>query len=131
MLNKLMLLADENIWQLGANVTLSGIVIVFLCLILLVLIIYLFSKVFSHIKSKQGDDLPRVEPTPRVAAPKPAATVPVAKDDDELIAVIAAAVDALYSGSGKKAVIRSVRPAAGSGRPIWAQAGIVENTRAF
>ncbi len=129
MLDKCMLLADDNVWALGANVTLSGMVIVFLGLILLVLVISLFSKLFDHHKSEGPAAAP--QPAPVVNAAPAAVPLPAVEGDDALIAVIAAAVDAMYSGSGKKAVIRSVRPAAGSGRPIWAQAGILENTRAF
>lgn len=130
MLDKCMLLADDNVWALGANVTLSGMVIVFLGLILLVLVISLFSKLFGRNKAAQPVAPSQPAPAAKAIAPA-AASQQSAVDDDALIAVIAAAVDAMYSGSGKKAVIRSVRPAAGSGRPIWAQAGILENTRAF
>ena len=130
MLDKCRLLADDNVWALGANVTLSGMVIVFLGLILLVLVLSLFSKLFSRNKAEQPAVPSQPVPAAKTVA-QPAVSQQTAVDDDALIAVIAAAVDAMYSGSGKKAVIRSVRPAAGAGRPIWAQAGIMENTRAF
>ena len=57
-------------------------------------------------------------------APGPAA------DENELIAVITAAVYALYEGTGVTPRLRAVRPAAGA-RPIWATAGLLENTRPF
>lgn len=129
MLDKLIPLADENVWALGANVTLSGLVIVFLGLILLVLVLSLFSLFFS--RNKAAKPIPAAQPVPAVQ-PAASVVVPAQQEEDEaLIAVIAAAVDAMYSGSGKRAVIRSVRPAAGTGRPVWASAGILENTRAF
>lgn len=76
---------------------------------------------------------PAAASQPIQKAPPAAVSAPVqnTEEAEEIIAVIAAAVDAMYSGSGKKAVIRSVRPAVASGRSVWAAAGISKNTRAF
>ena len=52
-----------------------------------------------------------------------------APEQEELIAVISAAVYALYAGSGITPKIRCVRPT--GTRPIWAAAGLLENTRPF
>ena len=75
-------------------------------------------------------------PAPKAAsAPKAVATAPVvaapSEDEDEIIAVIAAAVDAMYAGSGKRGIVRSVKPAASTYHKPWAVAGIYENTIAF
>lgn len=115
-------------------VTVTGIVIVFIVLILLVLIMVLFGKVASSGRAKRGEEAPQktvpvknnnhmTPPPVSLASGLPAG------DDDELIAVIAAAVQALDHDSGKRYVIRSVRPALA--RPVWASAGIYENTRPF
>ena len=127
MFSSLMLLAKDNTFDIGANVTLSGIVIVFIALILLVLVISVFSLFFTQKK------VAKCEAPKQVAKPvkKPVAVANTAEDEDEIIAVIAAAVEAMYSGSGKKAVIRSIRPATAGGRPAWATAGLMENTKAF
>ena len=127
MFSSLMLLAKDSTFEIGANVTLSGIVIVFLALILLVLVISAFSLFFKEKK------VAKCETPKQVAKPakKPVAVANTTEDEDEIIAVIAAAVDAIYSGSGKKAVIRSIRPATVGGRPAWATAGLMENTKAF
>ena len=53
------------------------------------------------------------------------------QDNDEIIAVIAAAVASMYDGTGTAAVIRSVRPSIRPNRSVWSAAGIYENTRAF
>lgn len=127
MFSSLMLLEKANAFELGANVTLSGIAIVFIALILLVLVISVFSLFFTQKKITKSD-VPKQVAKP---AKKPVAVTNTAEDEDEIIAVIAAAVDAIYSGSGKKAVIRSIRPATVGGRPAWATAGIMENTKAF
>ncbi len=132
MFNYVSILLDNNVWALGTNVTVSGLAIVFIALVALVLVISLFAMVFD--RKKTANSAPVSQP---VEKPKmqPAVSAPVAvandEDPDEIIAVIAAAVDAMYSGSGKRAVIRSVRPSAATGRPVWATAGIFENTRAF
>ena len=70
------------------------------------------------------------------AAPQPAVSavpaMPSAGEDEELIAVITAAVSAVYEGSGKSYVVKSVRPARRAGeRPVWAAAGLRDNTRTF
>ena len=65
------------------------------------------------------------------AAPAPVALAPVT-DDDEIIAVIAAAVNAMYEGTGKKPVIRAIRQSKqNNARSAWGFAGVFENTRAF
>ena len=127
MFSSIMLLAKDNTFDIGANVTLSGIAIVFIALILLVLVISVFSLFFKQKK------IAKIEAPKQVAKPakKPVAVINTAEDEDEIIAVIAAAVDAIYSGSGKKAVIRSIRPATVGSRPAWATAGLMENTKAF
>ena len=114
-------------------VTITGIVIVFIVLILLVLIMVLFGKVASSGRAKRGETAP---PKPVPVKKNNDKTVPpvslassLPAGDDELIAVIAAAVQALDQESGKRYVIRSVRPALA--RPVWASAGIYENTRPF
>ena len=127
MFSSLMLLEKDSTFEIGANVTLSGIAIVFIALILLVLVISAFSLFFKERKvAKSKAPVQVAKP-----AQKSVAVINTAEDENEIIAVIAAAVDAMYSGSGKKAVIRSIRPVTVGGRPVWATAGIMENTKAF
>lgn len=127
MLNQLALLAENSIWSLGANVTLSGIVIVFLGLVLLVVVIGIFSAFFGK---KQKSNPAQPQQPVRISVPTQPAAAQAADDFDEIVAVIAAAVDAMYSGSGKKVRIHSVRRSA-VGSSAWAMAGRMENTRAF
>ncbi len=124
------LLLSEDFNKYAANVTVSGLVIVFAMLILLVVIIALFGKLMS---AKNSTDK-------KQAAEKTTATVSAVQEqsvsvpqqyDDELIAVIAAAVDSVYSGSGKKAVIKSVTPCSNNARSAWAAAGLNNNVKAF
>ncbi len=116
----------------GALLTICGIAIVFLVLVILIFAIFVFGKIM--VAGSKKDTSAKVE-KPK-AAPAPKKVVPVApavssQDDGELIAVIAAAVDAMYAGTGKKAVIRNIRPAVSGGRSAWANAGLVQNVRSF
>lgn len=107
--------------NLGVNVTVAGLTIVFGMLILLVIIISLFGKIMSSNSSKSKND----------TADKPLKTVAPQSEDDEIIAVISAAVAMLYEGSGKTPIVRNIKPVARAARPIWATVGIIDNTRTF
>jgi sodium pump decarboxylase gamma subunit len=122
--------------ETGINVTICGVAIVFGMLVLLVVLFSIFGIVMSRIstpkKSKKSDSAVASEiaaaPAVKSAPAQPAVE---ADGDDELIAVISAAVFAMYEGSGVKPVIRSVRASSGAGRSQWAQAGICNNIRSF
>lgn len=66
---------------------------------------------------------PAVESAP-ISSAAPAA------GDDDLIAVIAAAVYAFGESTGKTLAVRSIRRAKDR-RPVWASTGVYENTRPF
>lgn len=120
----------EKILGIGINVTFSGIVIVFSMLVLLVLILVLFGKVGQLLKKEEN--MPKPKHT-LVKVSETVAQTPQTKTSNEpspeIIAVIAAAVAAMYSDTSVKPVIKSVRRA--GVRPVWAAAGIAENTRPF
>ena len=108
------------ILQYGLSVALVGIGTVFVGLIILIALIKLMEKVMNAATGKQ-----------KAAAPAPAAPAPVAEepveetDDDELIAVIAAAVAAAMEQSGEENttgfVVRSIRRI--NNAPAWNRAG--------
>lgn len=123
----------ENWPETAINVTICGLVIVFAALILLVILISLFGKIMETIgkakKKGPASDKEAAAPQPAVSA---VPAVPSAGEDEELVAVIAAAVSAACDGSGKSYVVKSVRPARRVGeRPVWAAAGLRDNTRTF
>ena len=119
------------------TVVLTSITLVFAMLIALCLIITLEGKLFDLKNKKPADPKPRAPAAPAAkAAPAPAAK-PAAKADNggipgEVIAAISAAV-ATVMGSG--AVIHGIRrvskPAAGSRRGSWGDAGVREHTTPF
>lgn len=122
------------------TVVLTSITLVFAMLIALCLIITLEGKLFDLKNKKPADPKPQALAAPAAkAAPAPAAkpAAPAAKADNggipgEVIAAISAAV-ATVMGSG--AVIHGIRrvskPAAGSRRGSWGDAGVREHTTPF
>ena len=125
-----------SIGELSAITTITGVVIVFAMLLILVFMICIFGWVSKAVKKdgskKDGTSAPKKEKKAvKQLAPKAApVTASATGDDDEIIAVISAAVAMMYEGTGKTAIVRSIRPAV-SGRSAWANAGIRDNVRAF
>ena len=99
-----------------ASVVITGLVVVFIGLVLLILLVSIYGKLFDVINGR--------------AARKAAA--PVVEDgiEEETVAVIMAAISAMSSAEGKKLVLKSVKTAKPQ-RPAWSTAGIIDNTRPF
>lgn len=128
------------------GVTIAGLGIVFACLVLLVLVIWLFGKIFDSIgQSKKAKEVaiaaknaPKTtQAAPAKPAPAPAAVtapaVPV-EEEDEVIAVISAVIAAMSAADGKEYKVRSVKPAAANGlggRTAWAMDGRRQNVMPF
>ncbi len=119
----------------GAGMTiLTGLVVVFAVLILLTFIFYLFGKVAGRggkTSSNAAVSAPSPASTQAVPPAPKAARAPVVEDgiSDEVVAVIAAAVAAMSEG-GRQYSLCSVSRVRGQ-RPVWAAAGLAENTRPF
>lgn len=122
------------------TVVLTSITLVFAMLVALCLIITLEGKLFDLKNNKPAKPKPQAPAAPAAkAAPAPTAkpAAPAAKADKggipgEVIAAISAAI-ATVMGSG--AVIHGIRrvskPAAGSRRGSWGDAGVREHTTPF
>lgn len=126
-------ISKMSIGELSAITTISGLVIVFAMLLLLVFMIYIFGFVGKRTSKKtaSNSDNKAVAKTQKSANKTASAPAIAANaDEDEIIAVISAAVAMMYEGTGKKAIIRSVRPVS-SARSAWADAGVRNNIRAF
>lgn len=113
------------------TVVLTSITLVFAMLVALCLIITLEGKIFDNINNKKNGK----PAAPKAPAAKPAA--PAAKADNgsipgKIIAAISAAVATVCGGN---AVIRGIKrvskPAAGSRRGAWGDAGVREHTTPF
>lgn len=104
-------------------VAVVGILVVFFGLTVLIFLISLMQRVTGGIKKQPKKEekpaSPAPAPAPAVAAPV-AAAAPVRQSNDELIAVITAAV-AVMMGEGNGFVVRRVRRV--NNTPAWAKAG--------
>lgn len=122
------------------TVVLTSITLVFAMLVALCLIITLEGKIFDNINNKKNGKpaAPKAPAAPAAkAAPAVKPAAPAAKADNgsipgEIIAAISAAVASVCGGN---AVIRGIKrvskPAAGSRRGAWGDAGVREHTTPF
>lgn len=125
----------ENL-KLGLIILLTGIVVVFAVLVLLIGVIKLYSSIVYNAQNKDNKKNEKKDNTD-VAEVKPAAVIeksePVSESDGsipgEIIAAIAAAVEVIC-GQGAAVRIKSVKKSS-SRRSAWKSAGMAENTRSF
>ena len=120
----------------------AGMLIVFSVLIITILLIKVLSVAIGSSKKDKGSknkkDVPpqegkKTDNSVNVVAPvQNSQTVSSvsSSDDDEIIAVISAAVAYMSMCDGKQYEVKSVRPAKCT-RPVWAVAGVYENTIRF
>ena len=117
-----------------ASVVITGIVVVFIGLVLLILLVSIYGKIFDVINGRAARKAKKAaEAAKAVAKPEPIkAAAPVVEDgiEEETVAVIMAAISAMSSAEGKKLVLKSVKTAKPQ-RPAWSTAGIIDNTRPF
>lgn len=123
-------------FNISLTVILTGFVVVFAVLILLILIIACYGKIISTVQNKSKEKKAQAAQAAAKAteksAPTPAPTQTVAPSNgltDEIVAVIAAAVDSTYGVGNAK--IKSIKKSPSSGRPTWGQVGVMDNTRPF
>lgn len=147
MKSNILLLADNVIHtsdkDLGAetiaSVVITGISVVFIGLILLILLVWLYGKIFEKInasaKKKADEAAAKAEVKQAAAVSSPVPESKPASDDgidEEITAVIAAAIAAYGEQTGKRLAIRSIKPAGQTGgRNAWSAAGLSEATRPF
>ena len=128
------LIQKMNTFELGLNVTVTGVALVFSMLVLLVLILILFGKVFVALQNaaEKKAEKTRAATLSQMQDDK-SDTLIINEEDgisEEVIAVISAAVATLYMGSSKKPVIKAIKKSNGR-RSAWGNAGVANNTRAF
>ena len=116
----------ENMDMVWSTV-ITGLVVVFAILIVLVLILMLMGKIMGGTGKKKEDG-----PAPvAVVVPVDETTEEDYSDDEELIAVISAAVAAYGEAEGKQYRVIGVRKKEKALRSGWSSAGVAENTRPF
>lgn len=120
----------------GANeslvILITGFVVVFMVLLLLIGIIKLYSGIVSSVQNKvQNKKIKSEVNNSEPIAPLPPVSEEIADDglDLQTVAVITAAVEAYYS-KDKKVRITSIRPS-NNLRNEWASAGLAQNIPAM
>lgn len=125
----------ENI-NIAVTLLITGFVVVFAVLIMLIGIIKIYSAVVNSAENmaKKKKEAQKAVKATDVAVSAPVAPVapvvaqPVVEDSLEVIAVISAAVQAMYGTENVK--ITSVKKSTRN-RPVWSTAGLIDNTRPF
>lgn len=120
--------AAQSISGMWATV-ITGIVVVFLILGLLIGLLYIISF-FCNLGNKKKKDAKADEKTSE-PAPAPVEIIEEDENDDEVIAVISAAIAAYTAGDGKTYAIKRIKRAEKQPRSSWGNAGVNENTRSF
>ena len=126
-------IADPDYWGSVGILTLTGLLVVFVILGLLILLFWLMGAFFRSMDKKKAEKAQAAKAAEPAPAPAPVeeAAEDEAEDDDEIMAVISAAIAAYSEQDGKNYTIRNVRRKDGRARPAWSLAGIGDNTRPF
>lgn len=124
------------------TILLTGFIVVFLVLILLIGLIKLYGTIVTKLlevsEAKKAEKEQALSNSTKVteyttkSTPVASSQVSATQDNngipEEIIAVIAAAVDAMYGQGAVK--VKSIKKVPQS-RPVWGTAGIMDNTRPF
>ncbi len=146
MSNSLILFADEVIHTSDrdlsggtiASVVITGIAVVFLALAILIGLVWVYGKIFQTVNARA--DKKKAQAAQAVKQPEPIEEPSAIVADDtlgsnaqeEIVAVIAAAIAAYGAQTGKRLMIKSIKPSgAPAGRSAWSAAGLAEATRPF
>ncbi len=129
-------LADPDYWGSVGIITLAGILIVFAILAILIFMFWLMGVIFKTADKSGKGRKSKAEQAKAAAAPAPAPvqTEEIAEDpgdDEEIMAVISAAIAAYAEEEGTSYTIRNVKRRDTRTRSAWSLAGIGENTRPF
>ncbi len=130
--------AHEGYWSSVGIITLTGLLVVFAILAILIFLFWAMGKIFGAIDSSKKKKAEAAKAAAKPASAPAAASQPVEEvyeeedtSDDEIIAVISAAIAAYSEQDGKSYEIRSIKRKDNKARSAWSLAGIGENTRPF
>ncbi|MGN1422996.1 MAG: OadG family protein [Oscillospiraceae bacterium] len=133
-------IADPNYWGTVGIISLTGILVVFFILAILIFVFWLMGRIFQTInnsknKKAEAEKAAKAAAAPAAPAPAPAPVVEEAAadtdSDEEIMAVISAAIAAYAAEEGTAYTIRNVKRRDSRTRSAWSLAGIGENTRPF
>lgn len=126
---------DADYWGSVGIITITGILIVFCILAILIFFFWLMGTIFKGVDKKKKAKAEAAKAAAPAAAPAPAPVEEAAEDDadsdEEIMAVISAAIAAYAEEEGTSYTIRNVKRRDSRTRSAWSLAGIGENTRPF
>lgn len=124
----------QDDWGLVFSTVLTGIVVVFLVLVLLIVFLELMGRFFSRSEKKKSptEDKPAELPiiTPGNARFEKASEN-ITGNENDIIAVISAAVAAIGESEGKTYTVKNIRKREKTARTGWGAAGIRESMNRF
>lgn len=117
-------------------VVITGLVVVFACLVILVLFLYIMGFIFNRDKRSGKKNVAAVTDKPVSPEIKPVKANSSTKAvqggiSNEIVAAISAAIAMIGEKTGKKLKIKGIKRASRQGSNSWANAGKVDNTRPF
>lgn len=131
-LTSLFLMAEKLELSYVIAVVITGLSVVFLGLIILILFVWAFGKIFTAVEKNSSKKKPQQVTEEEKFVPIRPISPKSSNNQDEIVAVIAAAVAAMGQADGKTYRVKSVR--AVKNRPTrsaWALAGIQNETTPF
>lgn len=134
-------LTHPNYWGSVGIITLTGILVVFAILAVLIFMFWLLGVIFKAVdsskkaKAEAAKAAQAAEAAKSAPAPAPAEEIEELEEDvssdDEIMAVISAAIAAYAEDEGTQYTIRNVKRKDTRSRSAWSLAGISDNTRPF
>lgn len=132
-------LGDPDYWGSVGILTITGILVVFLILAILIFFFWLMGTIFKAIdkskaekkKAAEAEKAKAVAEAP-VEQPSPVEEEVVVDDEEEIVAVISAAVAAYAEAEGTAYTIKKIsRHKNAHARSAWSMAGLSDNMRQF
>lgn len=108
------------------GITITGLVVVFIALILLIIIMCIMGKIVSSIENKKNNSNKNILQDKMSGSKQQGHT----KKDDSIIAAITAAITS-YRGADRPFIIRAVKKTSSRGNFAWKMAGLQQNTQVF
>lgn len=118
----------QDDWGLVYVTVLTGLVVVFVILGLLVAILYGMGAILGGKKVKNAEPAEAIAPPVPV---EPEISEELYEDNGEIVAVISAAIAAYSEKDGVNYTIKRIKRADKQPRSNWGNAGVNENTRPF
>ena len=123
-------LNDPDYWSTVGIISLTGILVVFLILAILIFFFWLMGTIFKAVDKKKAAKkaAPKTEIKPAAAVAQTASVEEEADDEEEIVAVISAAIAAFSEAEGTSYTIRSIKKHKDTrARSAWNMAGISGN----